>query len=144
MARNQIFIRRTPAKVFDVLADPDSYGHWVVGSHEIRTADDDWPEPGSAFGHSVGLPPLLIKDETRVVRSRRPEVLELQAKARPFPSARITLRLERKRSGTLVTMVEDPANWLLNLLAGPLGHAAIRVRNAESLRRLKELAENER
>jgi uncharacterized protein YndB with AHSA1/START domain len=142
VARNQIFIRRTPAKVFDVLADPDSYGHWVVGSREIRTADPDWPEPGSAFGHSVGLPPLVLKDETRVVRSRRPEMLELRAKARPLPSARVTMHLERRRSGTLVTMVEDPANWVLNLLAGPLGHAAIRVRNAESLRRLKALAES--
>jgi hypothetical protein len=38
-------------------------------------------------------------------------------------------------------MIEDPANWLLNLLAGPAGHIAIRLRNRESLRRLKALAE---
>ena len=39
MARNEIFIGAPPAAVFGVLADPRSYGEWVVGSREIRAAD---------------------------------------------------------------------------------------------------------
>jgi uncharacterized protein YndB with AHSA1/START domain len=141
VARNEISIEAPREAVFDVLADPRSYCAWVVGSREIRAADRNWPAAGTGFDHSVGLPPLLIKDETTVLRSRPPELLELRAKARPFPSAHVTLELRRERGGTRVTMIEDPALPLLRLLAGPLGHAAIRFRNAESLRRLKALVE---
>lgn len=141
MARNEISIDAPREAVFEVLADPRSYASWVVGSREVRAADRQWPAAGSGFDHSVGMPPLVIKDETVVVRSRRPALLELRAKARPFPTARVEIRLTRERDGTRVTMVEDPGMTLLNILAGPLGHAAIRIRNAESLRRLKALVE---
>jgi hypothetical protein len=76
-----------------------------------------------------------------VERSRAPVMLELQARARPLPSARVRLHLRPEGEGTRVVMIEDPANRLLNVLAGPLGHAMIRLRNVESLRRLKALAE---
>lgn len=141
MARNEIHIDASPEAVFDVLADARTYGEWVVGSREIRAADEHWPAPGSAFDHSVGTVPLVIKDHTAVVAARPPVMLELRAHARPLPTARITLHLAPDDDGTRVTMIEDPANLLLNLLAGPLGHTAIRLRNSESLRRLKALAE---
>lgn len=38
-------------------------------------------------------------------------------------------------------MVEDLAQPLLNLIARPLGHALLRLRNRETLRRLKSYAE---
>jgi uncharacterized protein YndB with AHSA1/START domain len=142
MARNETFIGAAPEAVFDVLADPGSYSHWVVGSHEVRDADPSWPRAGTMIHHTVGLPPLRIKDHTYVVEATPPAMLVLHARARPLPSARITLRLQREGDGTRVTMIEDPANPLLNVLAGPLGHAVIRLRNAESLRRLKALAED--
>jgi uncharacterized protein YndB with AHSA1/START domain len=141
MARNETFVAAPPETVFDVLADPRTYSHWVVGSREIRDADATWPAPGSAFHHTVGMPPLHIRDATIVERSRPPVMLELQAKARPLPSARIRLELRPEGEGTRLVMIEDPANGLLNVLAGPLGHAMIRLRNVESLRRLKALAE---
>ena len=40
-------------------------------------------------------------------------------------------------------MIEDFDNGLVNLLARPLGHVAMRLRNRETLRRLKRLAEGE-
>ncbi len=141
MARNETFIDAPPEAVFDVLADPRTYGEWVVGSSEIRAADGHWPAPGSKFDHSVGIQPLVIKDHTEVVAARPPVMLELRARARPLPTARVTLHLQPDGDGTRVTMIEDPANWMLNLLAGPAGHLAIRLRNSESLRRLKALAE---
>ena len=141
MARNQISIGVPPSAVFEVLSDPRTYSHWVVGSRDVRAADPDWPAPGSLFDHSVGLPPLVIKDNTEVVDAEAPGFIELRARARPLPTARVTLQLMADGDGTRVTMIEDPANPLLRLLAGPLGHAAIRLRNHESLRRLKALAE---
>jgi uncharacterized protein YndB with AHSA1/START domain len=141
MARNEIVVEAPPEAVFDVLADPRTYGQWVVGSREIRAADESWPEPGSAFDHSVGKAPLVIADDTSVVASRPPVMLELRARARPLPTARITLHLQPYEKGTRVTMIEDPTSRTLNVVGGPLLHAVIRVRNRESLSRLKALAE---
>ena len=141
MARNEIFVDASPNDVFDVLSDAARYASWVVGAREIRAADPSWPAPGAALAHKVGRPPLAVADETVVLHARRPVRLELCARARPLPSARVTLDLQPERDGTRVTMVEDIASAPLNALAGPLIHAAIRARNRESLRRLKALAE---
>jgi uncharacterized protein YndB with AHSA1/START domain len=141
MAQNQVFISLPPDEVFDLLSDARAYAKWVVGSHEVRAADERWPAPGSAFDHTIGKPPLRIKDRTEVVQALAPTRLRLLAKARPLPSAEVTLDLQPEHGGTRVTMVEEIANPLLNRLAGPLTHTAIRLRNRESLRRLKALAE---
>jgi uncharacterized protein YndB with AHSA1/START domain len=141
VARNEIFIAVPPTAVFEVLADPRTYAKWVVGSREVRAADESWPAPGSAFDHSVGKQPLVIKDDTSVVDSQPPVMLELRARARPLPTARIILHLESYARGTRVTMIEEPANRVLARVGGPLLQAAIRLRNRESLRRLKALAE---
>lgn len=144
VARNEVFVAAPPDAVFDVLGDARTYADWVVGSRRIRAADRRWPAPGTGFDHTVGTPPLTIDDETLVLGARAPELLELTAKARPLPSAHITLELRPEGNGTRVTMIEDFASGLVNLLAGPLTHAAMRLRNRESLRRLKALAEGTR
>ena len=141
MARNEISITAPPEDVFAVLRDPRSYSRWVVGSREVRASDEAWPERGTAFDHTVGTGPFGLKDHTVVEEVDPPHLLRLKARARPFPSATVTLRLAREGTGTRVTMIEDPAFPLGSIAIGPLGHAAIRVRNAESLRRLKRLAE---
>jgi len=141
MARNEISIAVPPEEVFAVLADARAYGAWVVGSREIRAADESWPGPGSALDHSVGKPPLVIKDDTTVLDSRPPVMLELRARARPLPSARVTVQLQPYGRGTRVTMIEEPTSRTLNRVGGPVLHALIRLRNRESLRRLKRLAE---
>ncbi len=141
MARNEISISASPREVFDLLADPRSYGEWVVGSRVIHAADENWPEPGARFDHSVGPRFLSLSDYTYVIASQPPAMLELCARARPMPDARVTLHLEAEGSGTLVTMLESPAKRVVALLIGPLGDALLRVRNKESLRRLKALAE---
>jgi uncharacterized protein YndB with AHSA1/START domain len=70
--------------VFAVLSDPDSYGHWVVGSDTIRDADGHFPALGSRFHHRVGAGLLKTNDHTEVVDVDPPFLLELQANARPF------------------------------------------------------------
>lgn len=68
-------------------------------------------------------------------------MLRLLAHARPLGSAVVTLRLEPRRFGTQVTMIEDPAGWTTPLWVLPSTHVFGRLRNFESLRRLKALAE---
>jgi hypothetical protein len=141
MASTEIFVNARPDAVFDVLGDARTYAEWVVGSREVRAADENWPAPGSALDHSIGKAPIVIRDDTTVVDARPPVLLELRARARPLPTARIILRLRSEGDGTWVTMLEEPTNRLMNRLGGRLLHAAIGLRNRESLRRLKALAE---
>jgi uncharacterized protein YndB with AHSA1/START domain len=140
MARNERLIAASPERVFAVLSDPDSYGYWVVGSDTIRDADAAWPALGTRFHHRVGFGPLKINDHTEVLAVDAPHRLQLKAKARPLGTARVTLTLERRGGGTLVTMVEDAGDPLTRLVFNPLTHLLVRGRNAESLRRLEELA----
>ena len=141
MARNQVLIDAAPDTVFDVLTDAEDYPRWVVGASDVRDLDPDWPAVGTAFHHRVGLGPLTLPDRTTVVEIERPRRLVLQARARPAGTARITLELEPSGSGTRVTLVEDPGDLLTRLIFTPLVHVAVRMRNAESLRRLKRLVE---
>jgi uncharacterized protein YndB with AHSA1/START domain len=138
MARNEAFIAASPQRVFEVLSNPSTYGDWVPGSHEIRAADPDWPAAGSDFDHTLVVG---ISDRTTVCSVLAPVMLELRARARPLPSAKVMLQLQPEGEGTRVTMIENPANPALSVLFGPLGHGLIRLRNVEALRRLRALAE---
>lgn len=140
MARNQRLMPVPPERVFAVLSDPWSYGHWVVGSDTIRDADPGWPAVGTRFHHRVGVGPLKVDDHTEVVECDPPRRLVLHAKARPLGTARVVLDLERRGGGTLVTMVEDAGDPLTEIVFWGLTHLLVRGRNAESLRRLEELA----
>ena len=140
MARTERFTPAPTSAVWAVLADPASYGHWVVGSKEIRGVEGNWPEPGSRFHHSVGFGPLTVSDHTvseHAVRGRR---LELKAKARPLGTAKVILELVPQGNGTRVVMTEDPGDVLTALVFHPLTHLLVRGRNEESLRRLCDLA----
>jgi uncharacterized protein YndB with AHSA1/START domain len=141
MARNRKFIDAPPEQVFAVLVDADSYGDWVVGSKEIRAADAAFPAPGSRFHHSVGIGRLLVKDHTEVLESDPPRRLKLEARARPLGSATVTLELAPLGTGTEVTMIEDLSGHTAPLRFLPPVHLFARLRNAESLRRLKALVE---
>jgi uncharacterized protein YndB with AHSA1/START domain len=140
MARNERLIAASAERIFAVLSDPDAYGYWVVGSDTIRDADEAWPAVGTRFHHRVGWGPIKINDHTEVLAVDAPHRLQLKAKARPLGTARVTLTLERRGGGTLVTMVEDAGDPLTRLVFNPLTHLLVRGRNTESLRRLEELA----
>jgi uncharacterized protein YndB with AHSA1/START domain len=140
VARNERLIAASPERIFAILSDPDSYGYWVVGSDTIRDADDGWPAVGTRFHHRVGLGPIKVNDHTEVLAADPPRRLQLKAKARPLGTALVTLTLERRGGGTLVTMVEDAGDPLTKLVFNPLTHLLVRARNAESLRRLERLA----
>ena len=143
MAHNEIHVGASPEAVWRVLADPRSYARWVVGSRRIRAADPTWPAPGTAFDHSVGIGPLSLADSTSVRASEPPHRLELLVRARPLTRAVVTLRMHAVAGGTHVEMDERPADLRSRLFFNPLTEPITRLRNQESLRRLKALAEGQ-
>lgn len=130
-----------PESVFAVLSDPRSFARWVVGSKEVRRADPDWPAVGTAFDHKVGIWPIALSDHSEVVEASPPDLLKLLVKARPFSKAYVTLSLRPGGHGTRVEMDEVAADARSRLLFNPVTDPLIRIRNRESLRRLKALAE---
>jgi uncharacterized protein YndB with AHSA1/START domain len=141
MAHNEIDVHVPPERVFSVLSDPRSFARWVVGSREVRRADPDWPAVGTAFDHRVGIWVITLSDHSEVVESEPPALLKMLVKARPFSKAYVTLRLRAVARGTRVEMDELAADARSRLLFNPLTDPLIRIRNRESLRRLKALAE---
>ena len=141
MARTHTWIDAVPARVFDVLADPQCYDDWVVGAKDIRDADAGFPAPGTRFHHTVGVGPLRRSDHTEVLDSNPPYRLELKAKVRPLGTAIVILLLEPQGRGTRLTLIEDAGDVLTRLFFNPLTHLTVHHRNVESLRRLKALAE---
>jgi uncharacterized protein YndB with AHSA1/START domain len=141
MARNETQIAVAPERVFDVLIDAATYGDWVVGSRDVRGADADWPSVGSRFHHRVGVGPLTLNDHTEVLEIDRPRRLVLHARARPLGTAKVDLRLEPSPEGTRVTMIETAGDLLSRLGINPLTDPLVRLRNKESLRRLRRIVE---
>lgn len=126
--------------VFAVLSDPQSYAYWVVGSDRIRDADASWPAVGAKLHHRVGAGPFKLNDNTEVLEVTAPMRLVLQARTRPFGTARVTLDLLDLGDRTRVTMGEGPGDRFSRLLFNPIANALLRRRNDVALRRLDELA----
>ena len=138
MARNAILVDAPPEAVFEVLSDPRLYGGWVVGASTTLGVEGRWPEPGSLLRH-VQL--LVLKDTTSVLESEPPRRLLLEVRARPLVVARVELELRPQAGGTHVTLDERPTGGLLAALPRALSDAMLHVRNRETVRRLKALAE---
>lgn len=140
---NETTIEATPEQVFDVLMDAEAYAEWVVGAKEIRAVDPSWPDPGSEFHHTVGVGPVEIKDSTAMVAHERPSFVKLQVNAGPVGSGIVEMRMKDGGEGaTTVEMVEYPIEGPAETLDGPVEDAAIKGRNLEALRRLKNLVED--
>ena len=140
MATNERYMAVPPQAVWDVLADPAGYGYWVVGSKVIRDAEPGWPAPGSKFHHTIGVGPLTVSDHTVALEADPPRLLRLRAKGRPAGTATVTLELQPRDGGTLVRMTENPDGVYSPMALNPVVHVTTKLRNAESLMRLEELA----
>lgn len=141
MSVNEIIVDTPPAAVWDVLADPPSYEEWVVGNKDIRGYDRSWPTPGTEFGHEVGFGPLTVKDKTVALESTAPRRLVMNVRVFPVGHGIVTLELQEQGSGTLVRMEEHPAGGPIKML-WPVVDPLVKLRNVETLRRLKRLAES--
>ena len=141
MAVDEIHVSTPPERVFAVLSDRTQYQNWVVGTENTTQAEGDWPQPGSTLRYTVAGP-LKLSNVTVVKAVDEPHRLELRAKAGAMPDVDITIDLIPEDGGTRVRMHERPANGLVNVLTGPLGHFALSRRNQEALDRLRRLAED--
>jgi uncharacterized protein YndB with AHSA1/START domain len=129
-------IDASPAVVFAVLLDPETYPKWLVGADRIRDVDSDWPRIGSKFHHVVGVGPFKIADSTEVIDIDVGRMLRLKVRARPFISAVATLRVVGDSRSSVVTFEEEPAIRAIGNLVRPVLDPTVHVRNHRSLRRL--------
>jgi uncharacterized protein YndB with AHSA1/START domain len=144
MARTRTRTDATPERVFKVLTDAEAYPRWVVGAKQIRAVDAGWPAPGTAFHHSVGAGPASLDDATTVVELDSPRRMVLKGGARPLGTMAIVLDVRRAGDDTEITITENPVGGPPTWLRGPSAWAMdvlIHLRNIESLRRLRRLAE---
>ena len=141
MATNERLIDAPAENVYAVLADPESYAHWVVGSNEIRRYDDDWPRVGSTFHHTQGKWPLTVKDTSSVLEAESDRRLVLEVRTRPLVVAKVELELTPEGEKTRVRMVESPIGGLIRPINNPLLEFTTYLRNKLGLDRLARLAE---
>ncbi len=141
MSTNRMRMDAPPEAVFAVLADAHTYRDWVVGCDNIRAAEGDWPAVDSKFHHSVGIGPLKVRDNTKVLSVVPGRRLVLEARARPAGVAEVIFELEPADGGTEVTIVEYPVRGFANAIHNPLLNALIFLRNAETLRRLNKVVQ---
>ncbi|HEX4906168.1 MAG TPA: SRPBCC family protein [Acidimicrobiales bacterium] len=133
-----------PAAVFAVLADGERYADWVVGAKKIRSVDPHWPTPGAEFRHKVGVGPIEIKDRSTVQAVEPGRSITLKVRARPAGVARVHIELEpADDGGTEINMDEVPIEGIAKTIDNPLQRLLLKGRNAEALRRLATIAENE-
>jgi uncharacterized protein YndB with AHSA1/START domain len=140
MAVNEIEVAAPPETVWDVLADPQAYAEWVLGTKRIRGADDGFPAEGTRLYHTIGAGPLSLSDWTRVVESEPPRRLVLDARLGPLGAARVVIELYERDGGTRVVVAEQGTRGP-NVVLSRAGDVALRGRNRWSLDRLRDLAE---
>jgi uncharacterized protein YndB with AHSA1/START domain len=141
MSLNQMTVDAPPAAVWDVLADPPCYEEWVVGNKAVRDHDRNWPAAGSEFHHTVGFGPFAVKDKSVSLEAQTPRRLVMNVRVLPVGHGVVTFELHEEGAGTLVRMEEHGAGGLVKWL-WPVFEPLVKLRNAETLRRLKRLAEN--
>jgi uncharacterized protein YndB with AHSA1/START domain len=141
MATNTRDIAATPDQVWEVLADGWLYPLWVVGATRMRDVDDSWPAEGSALHHSVGVWPVVLDDETRVLEVQPRRSIRLRAKAWPGGEAEVLIELEAHGDKTRVSIhekaVSGPGSLMPQVIEAPL----MKIRNTETLNRLAHVVE---
>src|SRR5690348_8020168 len=141
MSRNETTIGASPEEVWELLAHPPTYHEWVVGNQAIRGHDGNWPAPGTEFKRRVGFGPLAVSDRTVSMAAETGRRLVMNVRALPVGHGIVTFTLEPAGAeGTRLVMEERPAGGparFVWFLCNPL----IKLRNAETLRRLKRCTE---
>lgn len=132
----------TPARaVYDSLLDPWTYEVWVQGAKNIRKVDAAWPEPGSRFHHSVGVGPLMTRDETTMLRHEPDRLVELNMQLWPLGEGIVRLELHEEDGQTHVTMYEEFIKGPVAVLDNVVQQVALKLRNDWSLDKLKDVVE---
>jgi uncharacterized protein YndB with AHSA1/START domain len=138
MAINHVRSSLPPEEVFDHITDPWEYPKWLLGASKMRRVDDSWPAVGSNFHHTVGWGPMKVSDRSEIVEIDPPRKLVLYVKATPLVQGKVTFTLEEVDGGTLLTLQEEPALPIGNLVR-PVLDPATHARNKRSLHQLADL-----
>jgi uncharacterized protein YndB with AHSA1/START domain len=140
---NAVSIEAPPEDVFAVLADPERYVEWVVGTTDTEGLDAEWPAPGSRLRYRVGVGPFGFSDVTEVVEAQPPRRVALRAHMRPFGTTAIEMVLTPEPGGTRLVMREEPASGLVRATHTRLTDIVLGRRNEAALGRLRQLVEND-
>lgn len=139
MAINHVRCSLPPEEVFGHLLDPWEYPRWLLGASKMRAVDEEWPEVGALFHHTVGWGPCKISDTSRIEAIDPPHRLVLYVRATPLVQGRVTFTLvPADGGGTLLTLQEEPALAIGNLVR-PVLDPATHLRNRRSLHQLADL-----
>jgi hypothetical protein len=141
MAKNVRIVHCSPEAVFNVLRDGWLYPTWVVGASRMRGQDPGWPAVGTELHHSFGIWPFLINDTTISLEVDEPRRLVIQAKGWPVGEARVEVEVEPHPRGSRVTLRENPVRGPGSFVPGFIAQPGIWIRNNESIRRLRWVAE---
>ncbi|MET9268169.1 SRPBCC family protein [Kribbella sp. NPDC003557] len=143
MSENECLIDASVDDVFAILTDGWSYAAWVVGASRIRDVDAPWPEAGGRIHHSVGAWPLVIDDTTTALEYEPARRLKLQVRVWPAGHGEVEFVATETPTGCRLVMTEKATSGPISLLPTAVADVALHPRNAESLRRLKLLAEKQ-
>lgn len=144
MSENECLVRASLDDVFAVLTDGWSYAGWVVGASRVRDVDEGWPQPGFSIHHSVGSWPLLIDDTTTVEEYVPLMFLRLRVRAWPTGEGRVEFEATEKDGGCRLVMREHAVKGPAALLPQAALDPVLSLRNTETLRRLRLIAEGRR
>lgn len=141
MVTNRVDILASPEEVFAVLADAWSYADWVVGTKAVLAVDPGFPCVGTRFRPRVRAGRTDVDGETKVLAADGIRSLHLRASMEDLGDADIAFELEATATGTLLTMHENPVGDKPASVVGRWSDGLLRVRNSETLWRLKSLTE---
>jgi hypothetical protein len=144
VAHTEKVIHAPVEAVFAVLSDARTYQDFVVGSKRVRHFDPRWPEPGTAFHHTVGVGPLMLRDKTEATVCEPPTRLVARPHIRPFVVTETVFALEPRGDGdeTLLRVDEYAVDGPLRpVWPGPLD-GLMALRNRVMVRRIARLAEH--
>lgn len=127
----------TPDQVWAVIADPTTYPDWLVGAQRMRSVDEGFPRPGTAFHHSVGpVEEATVDDRSESLESDPPNRLVLDVHVGKLEGI-VELLVTAEGDGSRLVFREKPTGTFA--LATPLLRPAVYARNEKSLRQLREL-----
>lgn len=130
-----------PARVaFGLLEDPKSFERLVAGARRIRRFDPRWPDEGSMIHHTIGLPPLVIRDTTRVLAMREPDFVRLEARVGPLGALLVEFEFTAAAGGCRVVVREQPrSGFLCRPGVRQLAQMTVTLRNVGICRRYRKM-----